>query len=72
MVVSELQRLDSFITNKNVVNVKKPQAKEKSAASQEPDDVGDGDWLREFKTEAGKWTGKKLVVMSLFDGIGGV
>jgi hypothetical protein len=52
------------------VELKKKQQGEQRSY-QEPD-VGDGDWLREFRTEAGKWNGKKLVVLSLFDGIGGV
>lgn len=33
---------------------------------------GNGDWWTAFKTEAGPWKGKKLVVLSLFDGIGGI
>lgn len=33
---------------------------------------GDGDWISAFKTEAGVWTGKPLVVLSLFDGLGGI
>ncbi len=43
-----------------------------SSTSQEPLVSGDGDWVRGMKEEAGKWNGNKLVVLSLFDGIGGV
>jgi hypothetical protein len=34
--------------------------------------VGDGEWLRAFRKDAGPWNGEKLVVLSLFDGIGGI
>lgn len=34
--------------------------------------VVDGDWVREVKNEVGRWNGDKFVVLSLFDGIGGV
>lgn len=33
---------------------------------------GDGDWVSAFNAEAGPWTGKPLVVLSLFDGLGGI
>ena len=33
---------------------------------------GVGDWLSHFKGEAGPWTGPPLVVLSLFDGLGGI
>ncbi|CAK9208796.1 unnamed protein product [Sphagnum jensenii] len=32
----------------------------------------DGEWLRAFRKDAGPWNGEKLVVLSLFDGIGGI
>lgn len=34
--------------------------------------AGDGDWVGAFKAEAGSWTGAPLVVLSLFDGLGGI
>jgi hypothetical protein len=34
--------------------------------------VGDGEWLRALRKDAGPWNGEKLVVLSLFDGIGGI
>jgi hypothetical protein len=34
--------------------------------------AGDGDWVSAFKAEAGPWTGAPLVVLSLFDGLGGI
>ncbi|KAH9537934.1 hypothetical protein CY35_16G078200 [Sphagnum magellanicum] len=34
--------------------------------------VGDGEWLKAFRKDAGPWNGEKLVVLSLFDGIGGI
>ncbi|KAH9558908.1 hypothetical protein CY35_06G032800 [Sphagnum magellanicum] len=33
---------------------------------------GDGDWWTAFRKKAGPWKGEKLVVLSLFDGIGGI
>lgn len=33
---------------------------------------GVGDWVSAFKEEAGPWTGAPLVVLSLFDGLGGI
>lgn len=33
---------------------------------------GNGDWISAFKAEAGPWTGGPLVVLSLFDGLGGI
>ncbi|XP_024392742.1 uncharacterized protein [Physcomitrium patens] len=33
---------------------------------------GDGDWVSAFKAEAGPWSGERLVVLSLFDGLGGI
>ena len=33
---------------------------------------GDGDWVSAFKADAGPWTGAPLVVLSLFDGLGGI
>eukprot|EP01018_Ginkgo_biloba_P031015 Gb_23575 [translate_table: standard] len=30
------------------------------------------DWIQEVKSKAGDWTGAPLVVLSLFDGIGGI
>ena len=34
--------------------------------------AGDGDWVSAFKAEAGRWAGPPLVVLSLFDGLGGI
>lgn len=33
---------------------------------------GDGDWVTAFKADAGPWSGERLVVLSLFDGLGGI
>lgn len=33
---------------------------------------GDGDWVSAFKAEGDPWTGQPLVVLSLFDGLGGI
>lgn len=50
-----------------------PPARDRPFELEEPfEGDGDGNWLAAFKTEAGPWTGRKLVVLSLFDGIGGI
>ena len=33
---------------------------------------GVGDWVSAVKADAGPWTGAPLVVLSLFDGLGGI
>lgn len=83
MLVLNVCRFWNIISNQSMrmwVHVKDQVANQNSSTSQEklPHDdancriAADGDWVREVKNEAGRWNGDKLVVLSLFDGIGGV
>lgn len=59
----------NFLECRNAIKCIKKRQK-LSQANFEGD--GDGDWVAAFKAEGGPWTGNKLVVLSLFDGIGGI
>ncbi|KAG0617799.1 hypothetical protein M758_4G015600 [Ceratodon purpureus] len=49
-----------------------PSASELRGCKMDFEGSGDGDWVSAFKADAGPWTGAPLVVLSLFDGLGGI